>query len=273
MKKILRTRLLITAVCVAALASSCGGGSESNKTVKNDKLHPFLLSGIYTVNGYGGADELFKEFANGMNAKPGSGSFLTELSEVYDMLFIFPYKGNKSGARKEMANSWDINNKADFLETAEYLLDEGHQKAYEFCRKVLDENGGQQADVDAIDLKKYASEYDGRLGKIKNIKFVKENYAKFSPAGIKAWDIARYVNNVNMACSAEFITEEEGHQLLAKALVEAQKHYPDWSVYWNDFNLGRYFWGGDDDPVFTEIAAALTNEESVYSMYNYMPLK
>ena len=267
-----KIKLFIAVTCLAVFVSGCGSGG-SNKTIKNDKLHPFLLGGVYMVDGYGGADAFFRNFPRGMNTKPGESGFLTELNEIYETLFIYPHKNNKSGIRRELSNSWGIENKEDFLEMADFLLTEGHQKAYEFCRKVLDDNGGEKANVNAIDLAKYASEYDGRLGKLKNIKFVKENYNKFSPSGIKAWDIARYVNNVNMACGAEFITKEEGYQLLAKALVEAQKCYSNWDEYWNDFNLGRYFWGGDDDPTFTKIAEALTKEESVYSIYKYMPLK
>ena len=267
-----RTKFLILVVCFAISASSCGGSSSSN-TIENDTLHPFLFGGIYTVNGYGGADDFFELFPEGMNAKPGNRAFLPELEEIYEMLFIFPYKNDRSGARRELSNSWGIDSKAEFLEVAEFLLAEGHQKGYEFCRKVLDENGGVQADVNTIDLSKYASEYDGRLGRSQNIQFVKDNYGKFSPAGIKAWDIARYVNNVNMAYCAEFITDDEGNQLLAKARIEAQKLYQDWNVYWNDFNLGRYFWGGDDDPTFTEIAETLTDLKNNYSIYNYMPLK
>ncbi|MDR2971196.1 MAG: DUF1266 domain-containing protein [Bacteroidales bacterium] len=267
-----KVTMFISVVCLALFFFCFGGGSDT-KTIKNDKLYPFLLSGIYDVYGYGGQDKFFKMFSEGMNAKPGGRTFLTELNEAYEELFIFPYEDDRSGTRRELSNSWGIESKEDFLETADFLLTEGHQQAYEFCRKVLDENGGEQADINNIDLKKYASEYDGRLGKIKNIKFVKENYNNFSPAGIKAWDIARYVNNVNIAYCAEYITEEEAHQLVAKALIEAQKYYQDWNEYWSDFNLGRYFWGGDDDPAFTKIANALTDKENAYSIYHYMPLK
>jgi hypothetical protein len=273
---ILKTKTLVSAVCLALLVSSCGGGGSNSKSssniIKNDKLHPFLLSGIYTVNGYGGADEFFGYFSEGMNAKAGERKFLPELEEAYSELFIFPYTDMKSEVRRELSRSWDIDSKSDFLETAEYLLAQGHQQAYEFCRKVLDENGGAQANINQIDLNKYASEYDGYYGELENIKFVKDNYHKFSSAGIKAWDIARYVNNVNMARCADYISEAEGYKLAANALVEAQKHYQDWDQFWNDFNLGRYFWGGDDDPVFYEIAAALTNKNNKYSIYHYMPL-
>ena len=267
-----KIKILVSVACLTAFMSGCGGGGGS-KTIKNDKLYPFLLSGAYTVNAYGGSDKYFVLFANGMKAKPNEWTFLSELEEAYVNLFIFPYKNGKSEARRELSNSWDIKSKEDFLETADYLLSEGHQKAYEFCREILDENGGEQADVNKINMKKYASKYDGKLGKIKNINFVKENYTQFSSAGIKAWDIARYVNNVNLAYCAEFVTEEEGLQLVAKALAEAQKQYQNWTDYWNDFNLGRYFWGGDNDPNFTKIANALTDEENAYSIYNYMPLK
>jgi len=35
------------------------------------------------VNGYGGTDAFFDNFPQGMNAKPGDKTFLTELSDVY----------------------------------------------------------------------------------------------------------------------------------------------------------------------------------------------
>lgn len=248
---------------------SCGGSSET--TIKNEKLHPFLLSGIYTLHGYGGGSSYYPYIKQFVTAEPGSKKFLDQLNKAYEETFIFPYgTDDKSDYQDALSDWWGIENKSDFMETQEELLVDYHQASYEKVRKALDENGGANADLTAIDIEKYDLDEDDALV---DLRFVRDNYDKFSKSGIKAWDIARYVNNINFAHAAGYLNYSECMEMAKKALAEAQKYYDNWADYFNDFNLGRGFWGGDNSSAFDRVTKELLDTENAYNIYNYMSIK
>ena len=250
-------------------AVSCGGSSET--AIKNNKLHPFLLSGVYTLHGYGGGSTYYPYIKQLITAESGSGKFLNQVSEAYEQTFIFPYgTEDKSDYQDALADWWGVENKSDFIETQEELLTGMHQAAYEKVRKAIDENGGANADITAIDINKYDLDEDDA---ITDLRFVRDNYNKFSKSGIKAWDITRYVNNVNFAHAADYLSEDECMKMANKALVEAQKYYDNWADYFNDFNLGRGFWGGDNSTSFDKVIQELLDKENAYNIYNYISIK
>lgn len=248
---------------------SCGSGNET--TIKNEKLHPFLLSGVYTLQGYGGGTVLYPYLKQLITAEPGSSKFLNQMSDAYEQHFIFPYgTDSKREYQNALSDWWGAENKEDFMETQERLLTKGHQAAYENVRKALEENGGANADVTAIDADKYGLDEDDAMV---DLRFVRDNYDKFSKSGIKAWDIVRYVNNINLAHAAGYLSDDEGMEMAKKALAEAQKYYDDWASYFNDYNLGRGFWGGDGSTEFDKVIGEILDKENAYNIYNYMSIK
>ena len=252
------------------LTASCGGSSET--TIKNEKLHPFLLSGVYTLEGYGGGSSFYPYLKQFVTAEPGSSKFLNQMSEAFEGAFVLPFDpADKSHYIEGLNDWWGVGSKSDFLETQENLITSGHQASYEKVRKALEENGGATTDLTVIDLAKYGLDNDEDA--MVDLRFVRDNYDKFSKSGIKAWDIVRYVNNVNMGCAAGYISEDEGVEMAKKALVEAQKHYDSWEDYFNDWNLGRGFWGGDNSDEFNQAIRDLLDKENAYNIYNYVTIK
>lgn len=90
-----------------------------------------------------------------------------------------------------------------------------HQAKFEKCLQAVKENGGDNADINAIDCTKYGIDKE-------DVVFVIKNFDKISATGIKAWDYARYANNVNMAQGAGLLTDAECDELMKSLLATAR---------------------------------------------------
>lgn len=261
--------------------NSAGKKPESDTTetkreitvIRDNELYPFMLAGVYFFHGYGGAGNVFNSMIKPVvQGEPGSEIFAKSMRKAYGQYFIFPFKPQDdpegADAKSTLSKYWNVNSKAELETDLNWLLEEGHQVQYAFLRKVLDENGGPNADLDKIDLKKYDLAKESVLG----LAFIKANYNDFSKAGIKAWDYARYVNNICVAYQAGYLNRDEATVWLRKATLAAQQSYSDWRSYYNDFLLGREFWGGGetDTPEFAKDVNEMMEGE--YSIYNYMPV-
>lgn len=278
-------RLNILLVCVLAICiAGCDGGKQQKQadvvsantttTIRNDELYPFMLAGIYFVHGYGGPEAAFNRLIKpAVMGEPGTDTFATSLQNAYVRYFVFPFKpqDDKDGksAKATLADYWNIHNTAELERSLTWLLEEGHQAQYAQFRKVLEENGGAGFDIATIDLAKY------QLSKkdLPGLEYIRDHYTEFSNGGVKAWDIARYINNICVAYQAGYLNRGEATVWLKKAPPVVQAQYSDWKSYFNDFLLGRGFWGGsesDNDRFRQEVAGML---EGKYSIYTYMPMK
>lgn len=275
---------LVTLILLSASIAACNSsgkkgtqqGIDSTKEVtaiRDNELYPFMLAGVYFFHGYGGADNVFNNMIRPVaQGTPGTAVFTKSIQKAYSQYFIFPFKPQDdpggADAKSTLSKYWEVNSKADLETDLNWLLDEGHQTQYAFLRKILDENGGANADVEKIDLKKYDLDKASVLG----LAFIKANYSDFSKAGIKAWDYARYVNNICIGYQAGYLTRDEATAWLKKVSLAAQQNYTSWQAYYKDFLLGRAFWGGGetDTPQYAkDVADMMTGD---YSIYKYMSI-
>jgi hypothetical protein len=89
----------------------------------------------------------------------------------------------------------------------------------------------------------------------------------------KAWDLARYVNVINLAECAHIITKSEGNELVKKIVPVAKKNYDDWDTYMKDFNTGHKNWAAtndEPDPGFEKASLELLTTKN--SIYKYLKL-
>lgn len=271
-------------ICVfAASTTGCKNNSEDKKIdpsaikgssadqVHNDTLKGFMLAGVYFVHGYGGPEAFYDKIKKTINLDNSKAPFLTLLDSAYSKTLIFPFAqspSEKVDSRNTLSSWFQINNQNDFYLFLNNLKDSGFQSHYELCRKALDENGGVQANVGAIDLAKYHLPKGSEL----LLQFVKDNYNKFSTAGIKAWNIGLYVYVVTLGYGAEYANAHTGKSLILDQLKEAEKYYSDWKTYFSDFMLGREFSGvakSENAAYRKTIEGMLTGH---YSMYTHLPL-
>ncbi|WP_447641716.1 MULTISPECIES: DUF1266 domain-containing protein [Chitinophagaceae] len=240
--------------------------------IQDDTLAAFLLGGIYTFQGYGGAEKTFLMVKNELHSQPGDDKFVNDLDIVYRKLFEYPYHQSakeKMDSRGILQSWWDVHNEHEFHLLLSQLQEKGHQDLYVQARKVLDENGGEHANTKTIDFKKYQLD----TGAVVLLDFVKNNYKSFGKTGIKAWDIARYANVVCLGYGAEYIDRKTGFDYLLSILQDARKDYNNWNEYYDSFILGRRFWGGDiaNNEVYQKTITEM--QDGDYSVYRYLPLK
>jgi len=279
-------RRLLTCICALVLGSlllwGCGQDKNNkdgdNKTtpnnavrVKDDTLKGFMLAGVYFVQGYGGPEKFETKLKALINQDNTQSPFLTLLDSAYHKTFIFPFgrsASQKLDSRNTLSDWFQIQNQHDFFLFLNNLKDSGFQAHYILCRKVLDANGGKNAQVKNIDLKANQLPEGSEV----LLQFVKDNYDAFSAAGIKAWNIGLYVYIVNLGYSAEYIDQVNAKALVLEQLKSAEKNYKDWTTYFSDFMLGREFSGvakAENEVYRTAIKGMLQGH---YSMYTYMPL-
>lgn len=265
MKHVHQLQLML--LTVVLMFTSCG--QSGKRVIKDERLASYMLAGIYTLTGYEGETEGTIKMCQENMPDTLASDFLSQMQEGYSYLLIFPFKKGttKMEVMRELENSWGIENKEDLLATLKELKEGLHQVDFEKCMKAVKENGGKEANINNIDLAKYDVEKD-------KVEFVIKNFDKFSPNGIKAWDYARYANNVNMAQAAELLTETECDDMQKELLATVRANYSDWKTYFTDFDLGRQFWGGDQEhaEMFSRNAALLSTDNN-YLIYNYIPLQ
>lgn len=251
---------------------SIGSQGDVKYLLKNDTLTAFMMGGVYTFQGYGGADKTFGLIKAEMKKSPGDDGFATDLEKVYEKLFEYPFHispKEKLDSRNVLKSWWDISNEHEFHLLLTQLQDQGHEALYEKCKAVLDANGGMDADLDKIDYAKDSLTPDAKI----LLQFIKNNYRSFNPSGIKAWDLTRYINVVCLGYSAEYIDRATGINYALSALKSARAVYPNWNKYYYDFVLGRKFWGGDTATDATYQKLTTDMQKGDYSLYRYLPLK
>lgn len=255
---------LLLGALVSISMVSCGGGSKTSQitSIEDATLQQELLGGVYIISGYEGQ----LDPSQTMSVKPGDKDFLGEMQKYYTEYFILPFKPEDgSGAKRMLSSAWGINDKQGLIETGESLLTDGHSKEYAEHLAFLKANQGADTDLSKVAV---PENLDGEL-----LNYIKANYTKFEGHSMKAWDYARYINNVNMGYSAGYITEAEAKDLLAKALPLAQAAYSDWDSYFDDFLLGRELWNGGPDSDYEKAVGKIKDKNDKYNIYNYMTLK
>lgn len=273
--------LLLTMIVCGSFSSCGNNGKEKNgaanegqgneQQVKDDTLKGFLLAGVYFVQGYGGAEPFFDKIKTSIGNDPSKAPFLTLLDSAYNKFIIYPYKpsaAEKVDSRNTLSEWFQINNQNDFFLFLNNLKDSGFQSHYQLIKKALDDHGGASADITKIDLNQYKLPKGSEV----LLKFVKDNYTKFSPAGIKAWNIGLYVYIVTLGHAADYADAKTGKSMIMEQLAVAEKSYKDWSTYFSDFMLGREFSGvvKSENEVYKKTISQMTKGH--YSMYTYMPL-
>ncbi len=264
MKK--RYFLFLSIVLLYACTSS-PTGNTNELSIKDDKLAGFLLGGIYFFHGYGGANAVFDMVKAGAKQELKTKEFVEELGRNYTEIMVFPFTAEQAISSKEtLEQSWKIKDKSTFLSTLDFLKKSGHQDEFLIYKKMMDENGGAN-----VDITKIGANTDEEVKR--KLEFIKNNYAAISTTGIKAWDYARYVNNVCLGYSAEYITKEEGEKLVADLSKDARSMYSNWDEYYKDYIMGLKYWGSgqENDAEYSKVCKEMM--EGDYSIYKYLSLK
>jgi len=264
--------LSFVALLAALWFSQC---KKQQHVIHDETLYPFLLGGIYVVHEHGGAAATFELIRSRIRSQPGDQAFHAELDTAYRRLMVFPNKRINDSSRTQARvwlDEWYTVRKREELDAL--INDEmrsGRQAIYARYRRALDENGGAKADPSKIDPVRYHLPYGDDA--TETFAYIKMHYKMFSPSGIKALDIAQMVRVICVAYQAEYISEQESLDRLRILSNTARQYYSDWHTYYNDFLLGKAYWG-DQKSGFT--AYSRDSEEMLlgeYSIYTHIPFK
>jgi hypothetical protein len=255
--------VVVAAVVCGVSFVSCGGADS--KTIDDEKLAGYALAGIYVYYGYGNEGKNLITQLEGY--VPDGLGFVKRLHNAYLEIMINPYSDmSKSDMKRGLRDWWEVGDKDGLLEMIKSLQTGRHsikfQKIYDAVKQVE----GKSADAANVHVEGVDSD---------DIQFVIDNYDAVSATGIKAWDYVRAANLVYYGQGLEWLTIEEGEQLLSDILSTVRGSYSDWNTYYHDFELGRRFWSGNssgDDDEFKALTELVTSDNK-YILYNYLPLK
>jgi hypothetical protein len=152
---------------------------------------------------------------------------------------------------KEMlSEQWGIDNKKDFTEMAESLLDGRHSKIYRQLAEGEEVEGFEEE----------AENLEEALEVFEEDEMIEEDEIP----DMLAWDLGRLINISRFAYDAKILNREEALHYIRKAAALMQKTYGSWKEMSVAYQLGRYTWGGDD--VYEELNDGmddlLTEEDS-----------
>lgn len=191
-----------------------------------------------------------KDFINGMTAVLNAENG-TDLRETFKLLVdmdidMRQLEALSSQAREALSISWGVENSSDLMETADWLINEGHnQDALDF----LEEYGGlNEADRDAFDAK--LKEQDLDEGTYISLLAAYDAWSAYGTGAIAAWDLSRVGTIMGFGYASGYCTYEEAMDKTLEAAEIAQELYDSWEDFNRSYLYGYSYWAEEslDDP-------------------------
>lgn len=191
-----------------------------------------------------------KDFINGMTAVLDSVN-RGSLREAFKMLAERDADSSQlealsSQARQALSASWDVENSSDLMETADWLIYEGHnQDAWYYLR----EYGGFDAiDHDAFDAKLKEQDLDEET--YISLLAAYDAWYAYGDGAIAAWDLSRVGTVMGFGYVAGYCTYEEAMDKTLEAAEKAQELYDSWEDFNQSYLYGYSYWAEEslDDP-------------------------
>lgn len=136
---------------------------------------------------------------------------------------------------KVLSEWWDINNRAELLESLSWIEEEGHRSEFDKIMYDIESATPQQFSELRVKLRD-----DPELQRQMDV--VLNNCDKLGKKSIIAWDYARYVSLCRWGYLVGFITEDEAWQRIMPAANLMQNTFESWEDLGNDYLIGREFW-------------------------------
>ncbi len=183
-----------------------------------------------------------REFINGMTAVLDSVNG-ANLRETFKMLAdMGASEGDletlASQARQSLSSSWDIEDAADLMEMADWLMQEGHNQE---ALSLLQEYGGTDAaDHDAFEAALGEQNLDAET-KI-YLLAAYDAWSAYGDGAIAAWDLSRVGTIMGFGYAAGYCTYEEAMDKILEAAEKAQQLYGSWEDFNKSYLYGYSYW-------------------------------
>ena len=164
-----------------------------------------------------------------------------------------------SQMQQSLSSSWGIESATDLIETADMLINEGHnQDALDF----LGEYGGMdESDRDAFDAKLKEQNLDDET--YISLLAAYDAWTAYGDSAIAAWDLSRVGTIMGMGYGAGYCTYEEAMDKILEAAVKSQELFDSWEDFNKSYLYGYSYWSGeslDDSESSAAERAELVND-------------
>lgn len=207
-----------------------------------------------------------KDFINGMTAIldfVNAGN----IREYYKMLVDMDGDGSQLlqvsyQIQKKLSDNWGVENTADLMETADWLMNEGHnQDAIE----LLGEYGGtNETDRASFDAKLQEQNLDD--GTYIRLLAAYDAWLAYGDGALAAWDLSRLGTVMSMGYVSGYCTYEEAMDKMLEAAQKSQELFDSWEDFNKSYLYGYSYWAqeslDDLESSSAERAELVTNLES-----------
>lgn len=212
------------------------------------------------MSGQGGT----KDFINGMTAVLDSVNGAS-VRETFKMLADMGADESQlelltSQAQQSLSSSWDVENTDDLMETADWLMNEGHnQSALEF---LGDYGGTAETDRAAFETKLQEQSLDD--GTYISLLAAYDAYSAYGEGAIAAWDLSRVGTIMGFGYAAGYCTYEEAMDKMLEAAEKSQELFDSWEDFNKSYLYGYSYWA--EESLDDSASSAAERAELVSSM-------
>jgi hypothetical protein len=172
-----------------------------------------------------------------------------------------------------LAESWDVSSKDDLTNRLAWLLKEGHHKEIKQLISYAKTNPSPESRT----LADFRARFDEPLAfkdeteeEFRDALVLAENMApKLSPAGIRGWDVARYVQVLRLGYMAGFIGSDECWVYLRRLKEPAAKTFIDWKDFAHSYMMGFRWWSGTSGPIDDACKRLLEHPKSPWRVFGW----
>lgn len=144
----------------------------------------------------------------------------------------------KSQSQEMLSNSWGIENTADLMETADWLMNEGHnQNALEFLSAY---NGFNETDRNAFDAKLKEQNLDNES--CISLLAAYDAWSAYGDGAIAAWDLSRVGTVMGFGYASGYCTYEEAMDKILEAAEKSQDLFDSWEDFNKSYLYGYSYW-------------------------------
>ena len=207
-----------------------------------------------------------KDFINGMTAILDSVNG-ANIRETYKMLEDMDTDESQlellsSQARQSLSDSWGVENASDLMETADWLMNEGHnQDALAF----LGEYGGtNETDRASFDAKLQEQNLDD--GTYISLLAAYDAWSAYGDGALAAWDLSRVGTVMGFGYASGYCTYEEAMDKMLEAAEKSQELFESWEDFNKSYLYGYSYWAeeslDDSESSSAERAELVSSMES-----------
>lgn len=143
-----------------------------------------------------------------------------------------------SQARESLSASWEVENTEDLMETADWLMTEGHNKN---ALELLDEFGGKDAaDRDAFEAELKEQNLDE--GIYVSLLAAYDAWSAYGDGAVAAWDLSRVGTIMGFGYAAGYCTYEEAMDKMLETAQKAQELFDSWEDFNDSYLYGYSYW-------------------------------